>query len=392
LHSERTTERDVLRDVFGAGAPSLCARAPGRVNVIGEHTDYNLGRVLPFAIAQSTVVEIRPRRDLKVRVFSNTLRESAEMNLPIIAGRRSGTWRDYVAGVLAEFGRLAQLSHGFDATIHSDVPIGAGLSSSAALEVAISLAVCRLYQIDLEDLEVIRLCQRAESTSVGTECGLMDQYASLLGEADRILEIDLKGMTHRSVAAPPDGYRFLVVDSGVRRALSSSHYNTRRGECQEALERLRSELCDPGSEALADLSRGELDRAGPRLPPHLRNRAMHVIEENERVRQAASTLERGDMAALGELIYSSHVSQRDLYEVSVPEVDEIVEWGCRHGALGARIMGGGFGGATLHLVPSHNVSSFCERILGDSLRRYGVELSVWEVQPSAGAGAVDGTR
>lgn len=385
---EFESSRAVLEAYFGPGAEPQVARAPGRVNLIGEHTDYNGGYVLPFAIDRWTEVALRPRRDSRVLMFSEAFREKAEFDLPLRAPVPTGSWEDYLKGILLELSRHANLPFGFEGAIVGNVPIGAGLSSSASLEVALALSLSRLYEIELRDLPLIKLCQRAETEFVGTSCGIMDQYVALLGREGAALLLDTLTLRHHYVPLTLGGKAFLVIDSGIRRSLSQSGYNERRRECEEALRWLQNGLPNRPFSSLRHIGHEELRSLAGAMPKRLWQRALHVVMENERVLRAVAALGRGDDLEVGRLLFESHASLRDLFQVSTPELDFLVEWGIGHGALGARLVGGGFGGVTLHLVPAEAKVDYGEGISRAYEERFGRKASVLEVRPGAGAKAL----
>ena len=308
----------------------VSASAAGRVNLIGEHTDYNEGFVLPVATRERTTVRVSPRGDGLVRAGSRELGGPVEYRVG--EEERTGEWVDYVAGVTWALG----LRQGFDLAIESDLPPGAGLASSAALEIALGRALRDAFSLELGDDALVQIGRRAETGFVGAQTGVMDQVAAAFGSPDAALLLDCRSLARRMI---PFGLDLVVLDSGVRHAHAGGGYNERRAECEEAARLL-------GVHALRDA-----ERAGG-LPEPLARRARHVIGENARVLAAAAALERGDDEALGRLLDESHRSQRDLFEVSVPEVDALVELAREEGALGARLTGGGFGGAVVALAPA----------------------------------------
>jgi len=375
----------LLEERFGPGKEAITARAPGRVNLIGEHTDYNGGYVLPFAIDRQTVVTIRLRTDHIIRIYAAAFDETFEASLPLVSPPSTGTWSDYLIGILLEIEKHANLPVGFNGVIAGDVPLGAGLSSSASLEVALTLSLSHLYNIKLEDLELIKLCQRAENRFVGTQSGIMDQFVSLLARDKSALLLNTTSLKHRYIPLELRDVALLVVDSGVRRSLVSSGYNDRRHECQEALHLLQELMPERGIHSLSDLSIDDLRQAESALPNTLMMRAQHVIEENERVLKAAAALEREDFITVGKLLFASHASLRDLFQVSTRELDFLVAWAGEHGALGARLVGGGFGGATLHLVPQDLAAKYTQNITIAYQEAFGLNATTIEVRPSPGA-------
>jgi galactokinase len=315
------------------------AFGPGRVNLIGEHTDYNDGLCLPFAIAAGVTVEASAGRDGAIEAHAADMGETDTFDLRD-PGRAEG-WRAFVRGTAAELGRAGHALRGATLTIRGDVPRGSGLSSSAALEVALALALlAHSEQPEPDRRELARLCSRVENDWVGAETGLLDQLASLFGEEDRAIRIDMRSLDVEPVALELGGWRLVTVDSGVEHSHAGSGYNDRRRECREACAALGVEsLRDARAEDATD------------LPSPLDRRVRHVVTENARVDAAVAALRDGDLERLGRLLDASHASLRDDYEVSVPEVESAVERLDAAGAAGARIMGGGFGGAVLALFP-----------------------------------------
>ena len=342
-------------------APALAARfqerfggaarvfsAPGRINLIGEHTDYNDGFVLPMAISERTWVAAAPRSDRVVRAHSLEQREESTFSLDAPFGRR-GAWLDYVEGVARALVARGIAVGGADLLLTSDVPLGAGLSSSAALELAVGLALTTLSGAPLAPAELARVGQIAENEYVGVRSGAMDQLASALGRDGHALFIDCRSLEVTPVALPTAPVELLIVDSGVKHAHAANGYNERRAECQRAVEVLAATGRTWAS--LRDVPVEELDELAAVLPEPLFRRARHVVRENARTRAAALALARGDTAAFGELMNASHASLRDDYEASAPELDYLVSEAQRHrGVLGARLTGGGFGGSAIVLV------------------------------------------
>ena len=375
----------LLEHQFGSGEEAITARAPGRVNLIGEHTDYNGGYVLPFAIDRKTVVTVRPRRDQLLRVYAAAFDETIEMVLPLVNPAPTGSWSDYLIGILLEFQHPSTLPFGFDGVITGNVPLEAGLSSSASLEIALALSLSHLYNIELTDLELIKLCQRAENGFVGTQSGIMDQYASLLARDKTALLLDTTSLEHRYIPLDLRDASLLIVDSRVRRSLACSGYNERRGECQEALHLLQKRVPKREIRSLSDLSLDDLRQAGNTMPKTLVMRVRHVIEENARVLEVAAALDQDDLRSIGKLLFASHASLRDLFCVSTQELDFLVDWAADNGALGARLVGGGFGGVALHLVAKDHATEYAKEITTAYHAKFGLNATTIEVRPSPGA-------
>ena len=315
------------------------AAAPGRVNLIGEHTDYNDGFVLPMPIPQQTRVTLTLRDDDQVQLESAD--EQGQGHYRLGAEQKTGTWIDYVQGVTQALARRQHRLRGFSARIRSDVPIGAGLSSSAALEVAMLRALRQALGLTLDDLTIARIGQQAEVEFVGAPTGIMDQMAASMGSLGSALFIDTRTFETRSVALPPE-VEVVVIASGVTHAHGTGGYRTRRAECERAASAL-------SVRSLRDVSPEQLARAA--LEPLLLRRARHVVSENQRVLSTLDALAAGDLPALGALFAASHASMRDDYEVSVAEIDLLVQLGQAHaGIVGARLTGGGFGGSVVMLA------------------------------------------
>lgn len=367
---------------FG-GAPDLIARAPGRVNLIGEHTDYNDGFVLPLAINYDVRIAARGRSDRQVRLYSADLGEWDTFSLDHI-GRVGATvgWADYVRGVAQVLQGEGHVLWGMDAVFSGNVPMGAGLSSSAALELATITALRRLNTLDLDPVWGALLCQRAENEFVGVRCGIMDQFVSSLGRTGHALLIDCRGRQYSAVLLP-DFVRVVVVDSGVRRKLAGSAYNERRAQCETGARLM-------GVSALRDVSLQMLAELEDKLPGIVARRCRHVVTENQRVLHGVAALERGDAVRFGDLMNASHASMRDLFEISTPEIETLVEiQRANPGCLGVRLTGAGFGGCTVALVQSNAVSPLEAAIQAEYPERTGKVPQVYVCDATDGAGLVN---
>ncbi len=321
----------------------VTAFAPGRVNLIGEHTDYNQGLALPFAIADGVTVRGRGLADRRIEAVAVDLDERDGFSLDGVSSAEG--WRGFVRGAAGELGRSGVSLRGASLEIVGTVPRGAGLSSSAALEVALVLALLAVAEASEPDrLELARLCSRIENDWVGAQTGLLDQIASLFGSAGHALVVDFRSLDVRPVSLSLEDFKLFVLDSGEEHTHAGSGYNDRRAECAEAASRL-------GLDSLRDATLGMASE----LPSPLSLRVRHVVSENERVRDAVAALEREDLDELGRLLDASHASLRDCYEVSTDAVEDAVARCKRAGAVGARIMGGGFGGSVLALLPAGSV-------------------------------------
>jgi galactokinase len=338
------------------GRPAGIFRAPGRVNLIGEHTDYNDGFVMPAAIDFNTWVAVAPRGDRKLVAYSENLAEGAEFDLDATAPQARRHWSDYVFGVAVMLQRAGFKLWGADLQIFGDVPLGAGLSSSASIEVATGLALLNTSGIAVDPVALAKLCQKAENDFVGMRCGIMDQFISCCGRAQRALWLDCRSLDYLLLPLPPN-VSLVICNTMVRHELASGEYNKRRAECEAGVKHLAQAL--PHVVALRDVTLVDLELYGGDLPQPILKRCRHVVSENERVADAAHALERGDSAAFGRLMAESHRSLREDYEVSCAELDLMVELASRvKGVFGARMTGGGFGGCTINLVQTSQIEEF----------------------------------
>jgi galactokinase len=371
--SERAARRRDVRVV----------RAPGRVNLIGEHTDYNLGFVLPAAIDLEIRIAYLPTTDRTVRLTRLDTADSDAFELD--ADRpRAGTWLDYVAGTAWALREAGLPARGLRGVIASTLPPNAGLSSSAAIELTSAWALLDDVAETVDPMRLARICQRAENGYVGVQSGLMDQFAEACGVADSAMLLDCRSLDWRPVRLP-DGLALVVCHTGSPRHLDGSAYNERRAECQAAVDALAVD--DPSIRSLRDVSMADLAAAGDRLDPIARRRAEHVVAENERVLAAVAALEADDRAAIGELFAASHASLRDRFEVSSPELDAMVEVARSvPGVVAARMTGAGFGGCTVSLVEPDAVPALTEAVLRDYPARTGLAPRVMPVRAMDGAG------
>lgn len=358
--------------------------APGRVNLIGEHTDYGSGFVLPMAIDRGTAVAIAARPGRKLRVWSINLEAAAELDLDRPGRGRSGTWTDYVEGIVSAISAPGNLLVGADIALKSDVSIGGGLASSAALEMAVGAALISLSGIRMDKTSLALAGQTAEHVHVGIQSGIMDQYVSVHALEDHAILLDCRSLEARQIPLHLCGHEIVICDSRVRHTLASSEYNRRRQDCESGVKLLSSAL--PGIRALRDVSSAEFEAHRSLLPEIVERRCRHVIGENARTLQAARALAEGRMQEMGSLMSASHRSLRDDYEVSCRELDLLVNIAeDQPGVLGSRMTGGGFGGCTVSLVESRRVESFCEAVSGEYKAAAGITPDIFPVRASAGA-------
>jgi len=374
-------------------------RAPGRVNLIGEHTDYNAGFVMPAAIRFYTTVAVAARADRRLRVRSANFDETLEIALPQAAdaaalrGQGKG-WIDYVAGVAWSLQQHGVALSGADLLIHGEVPLGAGLSSSAALQVSVGLALSELAGYRLDRVTLAKLCQRAENDYVGIRCGIMDQFASACGRAGHALWIDCRSLQHRllpldqSLAGSASPTQLVICNTMVRHGLAGSQYNRRRDECEQGVQALSRII--PGVETLRDVSSEVLRTHAAQLDPVIYRRCRHIASENERVNAAAAALGRADLTEFGRLMRESHRSLRDDYEVSCDELDLMVRIAEQiDGVYGARMTGGGFGGCTINVVRTDAVARFRSLIAEGYAQASGHAPEIYACEAADGAARIE---
>ena len=373
-----------FQDLYAS--PGRIFRAPGRVNLIGEHTDYNDGFVMPAAIDFYTWVAIGPRADRKLVLHSENISESAEFDLDAAPVPRH-RWTDYPFGVAVMLERAGHRLRGANLLILGEVPIGAGLSSSAAIEVATGYALLENSGLEVDRVELARLCQRAENDFVGMRCGIMDQFISCCGHAGQSLMLDCRSLDYRLLPLPQD-VSLVICNSMVKHELASGEYNKRRAECEEGVRRLAQHL--PQVRALRDVTLADLNRFESELPEVVYRRCRHVVSENARVLEAATALVGGNVGAFGDLMAHSHRSLRDDYEVSCEELDLLVELaGEADGTLGARMTGGGFGGCTVNLVRSPRVEDFTRSVARGYHAKTGRTPEIYVSSAAEGAAQAD---
>jgi galactokinase len=377
--------RATFQQTFGE-APDVIARAPGRVNLIGEHTDYNDGFVLPVAIDREVRVAMKRRPDRRVRLVAANFGRRSEFSVDDIEHDPSERWSHYERGVALMLKRRGYELGGFDAVLEGDVPPGAGLSSSAAVEVATGTALRALFDLDIDPVQLALLGQEAENEFVGVSCGIMDQFISALGKRDRALFLDCRSLETQHVPIEGD-VQIVVSDTSVKRGLVDSAYNQRRSECSEATAFFAARF--PEVRALRDVTPERFARFEGDLPQTVCKRARHVVSENERVLASVRALTGGDLEAFGHLMYASHASLRDDYEVTIPQLDALVEIASAvPGVLGARMTGAGFGGCTVSLVRDVSVNPFRETVHEQYRAKTGLTPKIHVCRVADGASVV----
>jgi len=368
-------------DVFGE-KPKVKAWGPGRVNLIGEHTDYNEGYVLPLAVDCGVFIVGKERKDGKVVLYSPDYGTEVQFSSENLQRDPENPWSDYFKGVLEQFQKRGMAFKGCQAVLKSNLPQGAGLSSSAALEVASAVFLEQVTGFALQDLELVKAAQAAENQFVGVQCGIMDQFVSYFGKEANALLIDCRSLDYQWVAMPPS-LKVVVCNTGVKRRLASSAYNKRRGECEEGVKIFSAVL--PGVHSLRDVSPADFIKHQNLLPADIRKRCRHVVFENQRVLDTIKALSSGDLEKLRLLLLASHDSLRDDYEVSCAELDMLVEIARKNEkTAGGRMTGAGFGGCTVNLVPEEEVESFRREAVRVYEKTFG-KLETYVFSPADGA-------
>jgi galactokinase len=372
--------RNHFRSLYGEDCRLY--RAPGRINLIGEHTDYNDGFVMPAAINLYCWVAISPAKNRTVEVYSGNLNESRSFDLD--QPQPLGDWSDYVQGVSVMLERSGYRLQGAKMLISSEVPIGSGLSSSAALEVAAGFALLDMQDAPWNPNQLALAGQRAENEFVGARCGIMDQFIACNGQAGHVLMLDCRSLQHRLLHVP-ENVRVVICNTMVKHAIAAGEYNARRSQCEEGVRLLSGAL--PGISALRDVSLEGFERFRELLPTTIQQRCRHVLSENLRVIAAAVALEHGDLRSFGKLMARSHRSLRDDYQVSCGELDLMVELADQiEGVYGARMTGGGFGGCTINIVAAEAVSEFSKKIASSYQAQTGIVPEIYVSTASEGAG------
>tara|TARA_R110002050_G_scaffold255741_2_gene394560 strand:+ start:58572 stop:59702 length:1131 start_codon:yes stop_codon:yes gene_type:complete len=363
--------------------PELVIESPGRINLIGEHTDYNLGYVLPTAIEKKITFKFKKNHtDKECRLFSLGFDTGFTLQLDKIS-RSAVEWENYVLGVLNEILLRTDRLRGFDCTIESKLPMGSGLSSSAALECGLAFGLNELFQLGLSKMDIVQLSQKAEHTFVGTQCGIMDQFASVMSKKGHVLLLDCQSLEHQQIPIHIDPYKMIMLNTKVSHNLASSEYNTRKRECEEGVGIIQRRY--PEVTSLRKANKEMLEYCKSEMSGTIYKRCSFIISENDRVLQTANALKENDLNLFGALLYEAHEGISKLYEVSCPESDFLVDFSKQYKAvLGARQTGGGFGGCTLNIVHKDQVDRFVQEATSAYKKAFNIELEAFEVKPSAG--------
>ena len=362
---------------------NLIVDSPGRINIIGEHTDYNNGFVLPTAIDKKIQFKFRKNNSSSTcTIFSANFNTSFSFDLNNIS-KSDEQWENYVLGVIYEIQQLTDKLEGFDCTLESSIPIGSGISSSAALECGLAFGLNELFNLNLSKLTIVELSQRAEHNYVGTKCGIMDQFASVMSKKDHVILLDCQSLEFEYVPIKIEPFKILLLNTNVSHNLASGEYNLRRSQCEKGVEIIKQKY--PQVNSLRDVSRKMLDEAKSLMPAIVFNRCSYVVEEQQRVLNSVIALKNNKLGDLGNYMYQTHDGLQNNYEVSCPELDFLVDYSKNFEAvLGARMMGGGFGGCTINLVHSDAVDSFIAHASEAYFNEFNIKLTAFEAMPSEG--------
>lgn len=380
IFNEKFTDTGLAKGVFSA---------PGRVNLIGEHTDYNEGFVLPMAIDKKIIMLGQLRNDRLVQVFDLVYKIKIKFSLDSLTPLKKDTWANYLMGVMDEIQKAGYPLQGANLIFTSNIPQGAGLSSSAALEVVTALTMAKLNLLEIKPVEMAHLCRRAENNFVGVACGIMDQYVSCLGQKNYALFIDCRSNDYELIPFKNQNYQIVICNSKVQRGLVDSEYNRRKEECKIATEFFKHKL-NREIRALRDITIDEYKKYQARLPEVTARRARHVISENYRVQTGVQALRMGNYSAFGQLMIESHQSLKDDYEVSCAELDLLVDLALKQeGVLGARMTGAGFGGCTVNLIEKNYISAFKKSIKNGYKKITGILPDIYVTPPAEGAKVIE---
>lgn len=361
----------------------MIVRSPGRINIIGEHTDYNEGFVLPAAIDKAAYLAIALREDDEIHLMAQDLDEKFSISIKDLKPVGDVSWPNYILGAVAQFQKKGIELKGFNAMLTSDIPIGAGLSSSAAVECATTFALNELLNTGFQRIEMIKMAQKAEHEYVGVMCGIMDQFASMMGKMNHVIKLDCRSLEYDYVPFKLEGIKILLLDTNVKHSLASSEYNTRRKECNQALEWIKEH--EPNVNSLRDVTEAMLDKYVLPRDKLIDMRSRFIVQEIDRLLTGCEDLQNGDVQALGKKMFATHYGLSKMYAVSCDELDYLVDFVRDNDAvIGARMMGGGFGGCTINLVKENEIAGLIKEISAQYLQQSGKELNSYVVSISDG--------
>ena len=364
----------------------LLVRSPGRINLIGEHTDYNEGFVLPAAIDKEMVLAVARNGSDTCRLYSMDYDEAVAFALDQLEPTDKG-WPNYIMGVVDQLQKAGYTLEGFDCVFGGDIPIGAGLSSSAALECGAAYALSELFGLNIEKISLIRYAQKAEHVFAGVQCGIMDQFASVMGQQGQAIRLDCRSLEYSYFPLELHEYQIVLLDTQVKHSLASSEYNTRRKECEQGVAKVKEK--HPQVLSLRDVTIPMLEEVQQELDSVIYKRCRYIVEENERLLSGCELLAAGDIEGFGQKMYGSHQGLSQQYEVSCPELDFLVGFTKdKPFVVGARMMGGGFGGCTINLVAKENKEAFIREAAQAYKQQFGIDLKAYEVAISQGTGKV----
>jgi galactokinase len=372
-------------EIFKSDPLLICA--PGRINIIGEHTDYNLGFVLPAAIDKHIFYAVSKNNSSKHRFYAFDLQEETEISANEIKPVEK-QWANYLLGVIAQIQKTGKLVEGVDVVFGGNIPLGAGLSSSAALETGFAYALNELFQFGFSNLEIVKMSQIAEHEYAGVKCGIMDQFASVFGKKDHVIRLDCRSLEYKHFPLELNDFSIILCDTQVKHSLASSEYNTRRQECETGVEILKN--YDSSIESLRDVSTEMLFKHEKEFDAIVFKRCKFVVEEIARLIEACDELEKGNVNRVGELMFETHAGLRDEYAVSCKELDVLVDIAQKSGVvIGSRMMGGGFGGCTINIVNKKNEPKFLELAQKEYKKLTNIDLKTYKVSIEDGTHIVD---
>lgn len=376
--------QQLFSQYFPQSGKPIIVRAPGRVNLIGEHTDYNNGFVMPGAIDKGISFGIQANALEQIRIVAHDLNAQFSCPLTELSPQEGNhSWANYSLGVVAQLLAAGYELGGFDLVIAGNMPVGAGLSSSAAMECGTGWALSELFELKLERLPLVKMAQMAEHTYAGVKCGIMDMFASTFGQENKVIQLDCRSLDYAYFPLNTTDFQLVLCNTLVSHSLASSEYNTRREECEAGVAILQQQ--HPSVQSLRDTNLDQVQAAQSDMPAKVFDRCRYIVEENNRVLAAATVLQQGNLTEFGQLMYASHEGLQHLYEVSCPELDYLVDQTREdESVLGARMMGGGFGGCTINLVHTAAVPAFEKRIKTAFEAKYGRELPVYIAELSKG--------